>query len=112
MWSVLAQESGGQSSALGSLLPLLLIGGLVYFLMIRPQRKKQAEFQAMQKTLSVGDDVITIGGLHGHVVSMGEQSVDLSVDADEDIVLRFRRSAIQEILRDDAEVPDAVEADE
>jgi preprotein translocase subunit YajC len=91
-----AAADGG--SALVSLAPLLLIGVFVYFAMIRPQRKRQQEFRRMQSDLSPGDDVITIGGLHGRVDSIGEGYVDLVVT--DDMVLRFKRTAIAEILRD------------
>lgn len=92
----------GDAAAGGGLLgflPLLLIGAFVYFAMIRPQRKRQQAVQSMQKDLSAGDDVVTIGGLHGRVDAIGETTVDLEVT--EDVILRFKRSAIAEILRDE-----------
>lgn len=94
-------EAGDAATGGGLLgfLPLLLIGAFVYFAMIRPQRKRQQAVQEMQKDLSAGDDVITIGGLHGRVDAIGETTVDLEVT--DDVVLRFKRSAIAEILRDE-----------
>ena len=99
---VLLAETGGDAAAGGSLLsflPLLLIGAFVWFAMIRPQRKRQRAVQDMQQQLSVGSDVITIGGLHGRVDAMGETTVDLELT--DDIVVRFKRSAIAEVLGDD-----------
>ena len=104
-------EAGG-SGSLVSFLPLLLIGAFVYFAMIRPQRKRQQAVQAMQKQLSVGSDVITIGGIHGRVDAMGEGTVDLEVF--EDVIVRFKRSAIAEVVGpiDDADEVDEVDETE
>ena len=51
-------------------------------------------------TLTIGDRIVTIGGLHGVVDAIGDDTVDIVVDADGDVVLRFKRSAIAEIVRD------------
>ncbi len=102
---VLLAETGGAEatgSGLLSFLPLLLIGAFVYFAMIRPQRKRQQAVQQMQKQLSVGSDVITIGGIHGRVDAMGETTVDLELT--DDIIVRFKRSAIAEVLGGDVDV--------
>lgn len=95
-------ETGEAASGGGLLtfLPLLLIGAFVYFAMIRPQRKRQQAVKSMQQDLSVGDDIITIGGLHGRVDAIGETTVDIEVT--DDVILRFKRSAIAEILRDES----------
>ena len=58
---VLAQQGGG---ALGGLLPLLIIGVLFYFLLIRPQQKRARAQRELHSSLSVGDMVVTIGGFH------------------------------------------------
>lgn len=101
MFMFLAQEESAQiGDLLGTLIPLLLIGAFVWFAMIRPQRKRQRETQQMQDRLAIGDPVVTIGGLHGIVETKTDATVDLLVDADEDTVLRFKRSAIAEILRE------------
>jgi preprotein translocase subunit YajC len=107
MHLLLAQtgDAAGGSSLL-SFLPLLLIGAFIWFAMIRPQRKRQQAVQDMQKQLSVGADVITIGGIHGRVDAIGDATVDLELT--DDVVVRFKRSAIAEIVTD---VP-AVEAED
>lgn len=73
---------------------VILVGFLaaMYFLLIRPQRQRQQQHQRMIEALRLGDDVITIGGLHGRVVALNEDSVDLEVT--DDIVLRFQKEAI------------------
>ena len=65
--------------ALKGMLPMILIyavlfGGL-YFLMIRPQRKKQKEEKKMRENLQVGDEIVTIGGLYGRVISLKEDVI-------------------------------------
>lgn len=102
---VLAQEAGGLGS-LSSLLPIVLVGAVFWFLVIRPQRKRQQERESMLSTLSVGTEVVTIGGMFGEVEAMDDNWVDLLVG--EDVVLRFGRSAIGRIATD--EDRDAIEA--
>lgn len=86
--SYLAQNQGG---GLGFLLPLLLLGVLMYFLIIRPQRKRVRRQQQLASSLEVGDQVRTIGGLLGVVVGMGDDYVILGV---EDGRIRVQRSAV------------------
>jgi len=104
-----AADAGG-ASGLVSFLPLVLIGAFVYFAMIRPQRKRQQAVQQMQKQLDVGSDVITIGGLHGRVDSIGDETVDLLLT--DDVVVRFKRSAIAEVVSGELAEPDDEDAAE
>jgi preprotein translocase subunit YajC len=87
---VLAQEATG-GSALPSLLFLALMVGVFYFLIIRPQRKRAQAQKDMAASLQIGDEVRTIGGIHGTVVSMTEDSVVLKV---EDGQIRFSKRAV------------------
>jgi len=93
---VLAQETTG--SALPSLLFLALMVGVFYFLIIRPQRKRSQAQKNLAATLQIGDEVRTIGGIHGTVVSMTEDSVLLRV---EDGQIRFAKRAIGNRVGDD-----------
>ncbi len=86
---VFAQEASG--SALPSLLFLGLMVAVFYFLIIRPQRKRSQQQKQMSEALQLGDEVRTIGGIHGTVVSMDEDSVVLKV---EDGQIRFAKRAI------------------
>jgi len=73
----------------------------MYFLLIRPQRKRQQAHDAMLRELRDGDDVVTVGGLHGTVIDIRDDgAVDLEVT--DDVVLRYERSAIQRVLRDES----------
>lgn len=104
----LAQDA---SSSLASFLPLILIGAFFWFVMIRPQRKRAAERKQMIDNLGVGSDVVTIGGIHGHVEALGDEWVDLLVT--EDVVVRVTRSAIGQIVsKDDRDDLDDLESDE
>jgi len=93
----------------GLLLPIAFLAAL-YLLLIRPQQKRRKEQEHMVRTLEVGDDVVTIGGLHGRVVALTDTSMDIAVDADEDVIVRFERSALGRIVRN--EPADSDDADE
>lgn len=78
-------------------LPLLLgFLAIMYFVMIRPQQKRQKQHKQMLDDLSAGDDVITIGGVHGRVAEVAAEFVDL--DVTDDVVLRFQKSAIARVV--------------
>jgi preprotein translocase subunit YajC len=75
---ILAQDAGG--SALSGLLPLLIIGVLFYFLLIRPQQKRAKNQRELVSSLGVGDLVVTIGGFHGTVQSVDGDTIRLELD--------------------------------
>lgn len=74
-------------------LPLLLLLGVMYFIMIRPQQQQQKKRQAMLNELRAGVEVVTIGGLHGLITSIDDRTVTLKVAAD--VELTFDRAAIR-----------------
>ena len=74
-----AQAADAGGSMLMQLAPLVLIFVVFYFLLIRPQQKKAKEHQAMLAALSVGDEVVTAGGILGKVTAIGEGVVTLEV---------------------------------
>ncbi len=69
-------QSGG---AFGGLLMILIIFGIFYFLLIRPQMKRQKEHQAMVSALRKGDKVVTTGGIHGAIVGVKDDVVVLKI---------------------------------
>lgn len=90
----------------GLALPILFIA-VLYLLLIRPQQKRAKEHRNLVSNLSVGDDVVTIGGMHGRVVDLTDETMDLVVAAvenddgsDDEIVLRFQRSSIARVVSD------------
>lgn len=58
---------------------MIVLFALMYFMMIRPQKKKDKEIKSMRDNLSVGDDVITIGGIHGKVVKVNDEIIVLEM---------------------------------
>lgn len=90
----------------GLILPLIFLVAL-YLLLIRPQQKRQKQHQQLIGSLSVGDDVVTVGGLHGRVVALTDDTMDLEVT--DDIVLRFQRSSLARVVRDEVAVEEDTE---
>ncbi|MFA6506465.1 MAG: preprotein translocase subunit YajC [Treponemataceae bacterium] len=94
-------------SSTGNLLTTFVPFGLVilifYFLIIRPQNKKQKDMQKMLSALKKGDKVVTIGGLHGVIQSVKENGT-VVVKVDEACKLEFNRSAIASILGEPVKV--------
>ena len=91
-------QVGGGMGGLVTFLPLILILLIMYFLMIRPQNKKQKETQKMIEALKKGDKVITIGGIHGTVASTKENTIIVKVD--DNTRIEFNRTAIATVIVD------------
>ncbi|MEP6739749.1 MAG: preprotein translocase subunit YajC [Caldimonas sp.] len=81
---------------LGSMLPLILMFVVLYFVMIRPQMKRQKEHKSMIDALAKGDEVVTSGGLLGKVSKMGETF--LSVEIANGIEIQVQRSAVVQVM--------------
>ena len=100
-------NSGGGAS---SILPLVFIGLIfvaMYFLMIRPQRRRLREQQDMQRSISEGDEVLTTSGVYGFVVAMDDDVVWLEIA--ENVEIRIAKGAISKVVQQ-AEAPaEAVE---
>ena len=96
-------------SSTGSLLTTFIPFGLVivifYFLIIRPQNKKQKDTERMLSALKKGDQVVTIGGIHGVIQAVKESTVVVKVD--EACKLEFSRSAVSTIVADPSKVEKA-----
>ena len=82
----------------GLLIPLLFLV-VLWFLLIRPQQKRQKEHAQLVRDLQVGDAVVTISGLYGLVKELDDDTVDLEVT--DDVVLRFQRSSVGRVIKDD-----------
>lgn len=89
------------------LLPLILFMVLIYFLTIRPQKKRQEEHKSMIDRLQKGDTVVTIGGLHGIVDEQNEAEQTIVLDC-EGIYLTFEKRAIARVTsKNDRQAPAA-----
>ncbi|WP_046173936.1 preprotein translocase subunit YajC [Domibacillus indicus] len=82
--------------ALAQFLPLIVMFALFYFLLIRPQRKRQRQVMEMQNNLQKGDKIVTIGGLHGMIESSDETTITVVVG--DGTRLTFDRSAIRDVV--------------
>lgn len=73
---------GGMQSILVLVIYLAVIFGAMYLLLIRPQRKKQKEEKKMRENLMVGDEIVTIGGIYGRVISLKEDTIVIESSSD------------------------------
>ena len=101
-------EGGG--NPIMSFLPLVAIIAIFYFLILRPQNKKQKETQKMLSALKKGDRVVTIGGIHGVIQSLKENTVIVKVD--DNVKLEFNRGAISSVSSQAKEEKDDKKSDE
>jgi preprotein translocase subunit YajC len=110
---VVAKTSSTTSTnPLVTFLPLILIGVVFYFLLIRPQQRRTRAQRELIQSVDVGDEVVTIGGIFGTVRAVDDDSISLEVAPG--TTLRFVRSAIARKLTPDQEEeePEGEEADE
>ncbi|HEU4487719.1 MAG TPA: preprotein translocase subunit YajC [Actinomycetota bacterium] len=95
---------GGASS----LIFIVLMGAIFYFMLVRPQRRRVQQHRALVDSLSVGDEVVTIGGLYGTITRLSDDDVELQVDSS--TTLRFLKTSIARVVVEDD--PTAQEQDE
>jgi len=105
------------SEGLGGLVVPLVFLALLYVLLIRPQAKRRKDLVRLVSSLTTGDLVVTVGGIHGEVVDLEDGTVDLAVTEDEhgrpDVVIRLDRASIVRILeKSDAPLGRDEDADE
>ena len=98
---------------LAGLLPLVVVLVLMYFLMIRPQNKKDKQIKEMRNSLNVGDEIITIGGICGKIVKTKEETIVIQVGADK-VKFEMMRWAVSSVTKSSGkparEVAEAEEA--
>jgi len=87
----------GEGGGLLGMLPFVLIIGIVYFLMIRPQAKKAKDQKKMIAEVKKGDKVVTIGGFHGTVVDVKDTTFLLSISKNTDI--EIERSSVSGVTK-------------
>ncbi|HSV44821.1 MAG TPA: preprotein translocase subunit YajC [Ramlibacter sp.] len=91
-----AAAGGDMQSSLMSMLPLVLMFVVLYFVMIRPQMKRQKEHRSMVEALAKGDEVATSGGVLGKVTRLGD--VYLGVEISNGVEVQLQRSAVVQVL--------------
>ncbi|KAF1019812.1 MAG: Sec translocon accessory complex subunit YajC [Paracidovorax wautersii] len=91
-----AAESGSLLGSLTGMAPLVLMFVVLYFIMIRPQMKRQKEHRAMIEALAKGDEVVTSGGLFGRVTAIGEGQLTLEISSG--VEVQVQRGAVTQVL--------------
>ena len=91
-----AAAGGGAESTLLSLLPLVLMFVVLYFIMIRPQMKRQKEHRAMIDALAKGDEVVVAGGIVGRISRLGDTM--LHVEVAEGVEMQVQRPSVVQVL--------------
>lgn len=103
-------QGGGGSGGMLSILPFILIMLILYFLMIRPQAKRQKEKRTMMAALKKGDRVVTIGGVHGTVVGLKNQGKIVVIKVDKNTNLTVVKSSIAGLAESVTEEDTRIEA--
>jgi preprotein translocase subunit YajC len=92
----MSQSPDAQGGGLASMIPFVLIIGIIYFLMIRPQSKKAKQHAKMLAELKKGDRIVTIGGVYGSIVQVKEKTFIVKISASTDI--EVLKSSVAEIV--------------
>jgi len=81
---------------LSIIIPYVVIFGIFYLIVIRPQRKKDKELKAMLDALKVGDEILTIGGIYGKIINIKDDTLTIEVGADK-TKLKIARWAVKSL---------------
>ena len=92
----LAQAAAPQGGGLSMIIMMVVLFGLMYFMMIRPQMKRQKEHRTMVAALAKGDEVVSNGGLAGRVEEMGESFITIEIAPN--VKVKLQRSAVAQVL--------------
>ncbi len=91
-----AQGAGGQAGTLELILPLVLMFGIFYFLLIRPQQKKAKEHKGMVQALGKGDEIITNGGLLAKITQVDDNFLTCRIS--DNVEVKIQRHAVSSVL--------------
>ena len=87
-------QAQGQPSMMPTILMLVAMFAILYFFMIRPQQKKQKEIQKFRNSLTVGQDIVTIGGMHGTIKSINDADNTVTIEVATGVKIKFAKAAI------------------
>jgi preprotein translocase subunit YajC len=104
MLAILAQQN--QANPIVAFLPLLLMGVVFYFLLIRPQNQRRRAQMQMQSDVEVGDEVVTTAGIYGTITEIDDDYGIVTVEVAPNTDIRMARAAIAQRLVDDDEFVD------
>ncbi|MGB3463430.1 preprotein translocase subunit YajC [Rhodanobacter lindaniclasticus] len=93
---VIAQAAPPQGGGMSMIIMMVVLFGLMYFMMIRPQMKRQKEHRALIAALAKGDEVVTNGGLAGRVEEVGDTFV--TVEIAPNVKVKLQKGAVQQVL--------------
>jgi preprotein translocase subunit YajC len=102
MFALIAQETA-QPNALVGFLPLLLIGVVFYFLLIRPQNQRRRAQMEMQSAIEVGDEIVTTAGIYGTITEIDDDFGIVTLEIAPNTEIRLARAAVATRLMDDEE---------
>ena len=97
--------AGGLSAGLG-IVWIIVLFGIMYFMMIRPQKKEQKRTQAMLNSMEVGDSIVTTSGFYGVIIDMTEEDVIVEFGNNKNCRIPMHKNAIAEIEKSDADSDD------
>ena len=87
-------QAQGQGGGMGMIIMLVVLFAIMYFFMIRPQNKKQKEIQKFRNELTVGQEVVTIGGVYGTIKSIDEVANTVTLEVATGVKITFAKEAI------------------
>ena len=94
-------QSGGEGGgALGFFFPIILIFAIMYFLIFRPQAKRQKQHREMQKSLQTGDKILTVGGIYGTIVGLKEKESIIVVKIADNVRIEMAPSSVASKVSD------------
>ncbi len=94
--NLLTNQGGGGGQIIMTIVMVVVVGVFFYFFMIRPQKKQEKEVNEMRNSLSVGDEITTIGGIIGKVISIRDETVVIETSHDR-TKIRLLKSAISKV---------------
>lgn len=102
--NLLTEASAGAGGGIGLLLIyVVIIGGMMYFMAIRPQKKEQKRINAMLSEMNVGDSIVTTSGFYGVVIDITDDDVIVEFGSNKNCRIPMKKSAIAEVEKADAE---------
>ena len=93
---VIAEAAPQQGGGMSLIIMMVVLFGLMYFMMIRPQMKRQKEHKALVSALAKGDEVVTNGGMAGRVEEVGETFITVEIATN--VKVKLQKSAVQQVL--------------
>jgi preprotein translocase subunit YajC len=99
LWGLVPLQAEPEGSPFGAFVPIILITMIFYFLLIRPQQKKQKKLEKMIKAIEKGDNVVTSGGLHGKVTGVTDDVLTLDIGGvkGERVKVKIARARIEQV---------------